>query len=94
MSGTIQIQYADEAVGSYTLHRSPVPRRGFLQLLPGQGEDGYGRKIRTDLVLRFAGESRTYRVYATCFSNAASHWVTRKGVRLWLRDHFQDEVLD
>lgn len=89
-----EIQYADVVVGAYTLHRTLVPRRGPMQLLPGQGEDGYGRKIRTDIVLKFAGESRTYRVYATCFSNVASHWVVWKGVRLWLRDHSQDEVLD
>jgi hypothetical protein len=94
MSGTIQIQYADVVVGNYSLHRSPVSRRGFLGSLPGQGDDGYGRKITTEIKLKFAGESRAYRVYSTCFSNAASHWIIRKGVKLWLRDHSQDEVLD
>ncbi len=44
-----QITYADEVVGPYTLHRRPVPRRGLLQLAPGQGADGYGRKISTDI---------------------------------------------
>lgn len=90
----IDIQYADVVVGAYSLHRAPVVRRGFMGLLPGQGDDGYGRKITTEIMLRFEGESRKYRVYATCFSNVASHWVIRKGVKLWLRDHFQDEILD
>jgi hypothetical protein len=35
-----QIKYAE----NYTLHRRPVPKRGMLQLSPGQGADGYGKK--------------------------------------------------
>ena len=90
----VTIVYADDAVGSYTLHRRPVPRRGILHLLPGQSAEGYGRKITTDLVLKFRGDTREHRVYATCFSNAASHWITHHGRKLWLKTHFQDEILD
>ena len=82
----VVIVYAD-AVGSYKLHRRPVARRGgILGLLPGQSEDGYGRKITTDLVLVFNGETRERRVYATCFSNCASHWITHNRRTLWLHD--------
>jgi hypothetical protein len=90
---TITITYADDAVGSYTLHRRPV-QRGKMQLLPGQGQDGYGEKITTDIMLKFSGDTRELRVYATCFSNAASHWIVYKGTKLWLRTHFQSDILD
>jgi hypothetical protein len=85
MTAATAIAYAD-TLGSYKLYRRPVARRGgVLGLLPGQGVDGYGRKITTDLVLVFDGETRERRVYATCFSNAASHWITHNGRTLWLR---------
>ena len=90
----IKIVYADDAVGPYTLHRRPVPRRGVLQLLPGQSAVGYGRKITTDLVLRFEGDTQERRVYATCYSNAASHWIVHHGTKLWLKTHFLEEILD
>lgn len=90
----VKIVYADDAVGSYTLHRRPVPRRGILQLAPGQSAEGYGNKITTDLVLKFRGDTTERRVYATCFSNAASHWIVHNRKQLWLRTHFQDEIMD
>lgn len=89
-----QIQYADEVVGEYTLHRRPVAKRGMLQLLPGQGADGYGRKITTDICLKFAGEKRERRVYCCCFSNSGTCYVLVKGQPLYLKSHFQDEVQD
>jgi len=47
----------------------------------------------TDIILIFNGESkRKYRVYATCFSNCASHWITYQGQTLHLGTHFQDEI--
>lgn len=90
----VEIVYADAAVGSYTLHSCPVPRRGVLQLAPGQSAEGYGRKITTDIVLKFRGDTQERRVYATCFSNAASHWIIHHGTKLWLRSHSQDEILE
>lgn len=79
------VQYVPEG---YKLYRSPVKMTGpsWNRLLPGQGQDGYGRKITTDIVCQLPGEQRQYRVYATCFSNVASHWILWKGQRLHLRD--------
>lgn len=66
----------------------PVTRRGpsWNQMLPGQGADGYGKKISTDRVLVFPDSKKQYRVYATCFSNCASHWIVKNGQTLHLRD--------
>jgi hypothetical protein len=44
---------------------------------------GYGARIPTDKMLRVG--KRLYRVYATCYGNAASCWVTIRGQRLYLR---------
>ena len=88
------IRYVDEVLGDYTLHRRPVPRQGMLQLLPGQGQDGYGDKITTDLVIKVKGETRERRVYCICHSNAGANYILCKDGRLYLRTHFQDEVLD
>ena len=63
----------------------PVKRRGMLALSPGQNADCYGSKISTDRMVRFQGEKRLYRVYATCYSNAASHWIIRHGQTLHIR---------
>jgi len=62
----------------------PVKRRGgILNLAPGQSEDGYGSKITTDTMVRL--DNRLYRVYATCYSNVASHWIIKGGQKLHLR---------
>lgn len=47
---------------------------------------GYGQKIPTQYMIRISNansyglQNRWYRVYATCFSNCASHWVTVNNV--------------
>jgi hypothetical protein len=51
----------------------------------GQGEDGYGRKITTDYVVRVNDDKQWKRVYCTCFSNNGSVWFTRKGVQYHFR---------
>lgn len=61
---------------------------------PGQGADGYGRKISTDLMLQFKGEKRKYRVYCVCFSNAGSHYIIRNKKSLYLGTVFQEEIKD
>lgn len=65
----------------------PVKMRhvGFgMMAYPGQGDDGYGMRITTDKKVEFKG--RWYRVYATCFSNCASYWITVRGEgRLYLQ---------
>ena len=64
--------------------RKPVPRRGMLQLAPGQGADGYGSKISTDFIAIIGGIQ--HRVYYCCFSNAGSHYVLVKGETFYLRE--------
>ena len=45
---------------------------------------GYGSKLTTIYKVPYLG--RLYRVYATCFSNCASHWILSKGEKLHVRD--------
>jgi len=77
------VQYAEPG---YKLETKAVSTGGFLQLRPGQAPGGYGSRITTDRVLVYPGSNRKYRVYATCYSNVASHWITKGGARLYLRD--------
>jgi hypothetical protein len=51
----------------------------------GRGSDGYGRKIATQYKVRLDGFGPWRRVYATCFSNCASHWVVVRGKAYNLR---------
>jgi hypothetical protein len=67
-----------------TFTRNPVPRRGMLQLAPGQGLHGYGNKISSDYMAHVNG--RAYRVYCTCYSNVASYYIVSKGEKLFVRD--------
>jgi len=48
-----------------------------------QTASGYGKRLTTSRQALYNG--RWYRVYATCFSNAASCWIETKGQRLYLR---------
>ena len=45
---------------------------------------GYGSKIPSHYGLLYGG--RRYRVYAICFSNVASYYVTIRGDRLYVPD--------
>ena len=49
----------------------------------GMNAMGYGQKITTIYKAPFNG--RLFRVYATCFSNCASHWIMSKGVKFFIR---------
>jgi len=71
------ITYVRNAFPDAKYSRVPVARWGILQHAPGQGADGYGKKITTDYMVRIG--KMAYRVYATCFSNCASHWIVVKG---------------
>jgi len=58
--------------------------------LPGQDDEGYGSKITTDreaLVRDPEGKRnpKWYRVYATCYGNASSHWVRAFGSRYYIQ---------
>lgn len=55
---------------------------GVPRMLPGQDEMGYGSKITTNRQVKVG--NRWFRVYATCFSNAASHWILKAGKKLFL----------
>ncbi len=89
-----EIKYAKDVVGEFALHRRPVRKRGVMQIAPGQGADGYGRKITTDICLRFKDEKKERRVYCCCFSNSCTNYIIYKGQALYLRTHFQSEVLN
>ena len=97
---TTTVKYAEQEIGPYQLYRRPVKRRGILQLAPGQGADGYGRKIHTDFILQFKDENgvpqgKKYRVYCVCFSNAGSNYILVKGQALYIRDyHSISEIPD
>ncbi len=89
----IVIQYAHD-IGEYKLYSRPVLRKfGPLLLMPGQNQSGYGDKITMDYMLVFDHKPKAFRVYATCWSNAASHWINWHGKRVHLRTHFQNEII-
>jgi hypothetical protein len=48
-------------------------------------QDGYGDKIPTPYKVQFG--KRNYRVYAICWSNAASHYILIQGERYFLHDY-------
>ena len=74
-SGSYGRIYADVADLVY----APLPwQRAGLQ----QTASGYGGKLTTDKKIHYCG--RLYRLYATCYSNAASVWFTVKGVRIYV----------
>lgn len=79
--------------GPISLTRSTpkgVRRTAWGTYYPGQNMEGYGSKITTDYILTYKG--RKYRVYATCFSNAASYWVTVKGEKTHLPPFDQSDI--
>jgi hypothetical protein len=85
MTTTTSIRYATE-LGKYRLFRRHCHPHG-------QGQDGYGMKITTSIMLQFEDEKRPRRVYCTCFSNAGSCWILRKGEKFYV-DAYQSEVED
>lgn len=84
----------------YVLKVKPVPRRGVLQLAPGQNQDGYGDRISTDYMIRDPNDAnvkqrnRWYRVFTICWSNSGSFYIERRGLRLWLRSNELEEARD
>lgn len=55
-----------------------------IALLPfGRGGTGYHAKQATSYKTQYNG--RIYRVYSTCYGNAASLWIMVKGVKLFVR---------
>ena len=66
------IKHAEDIYDKVESKTVPVPRRGMMQLAPGQGADGYGRKIATDYMVRFNGKGPWLRVYCCCYSNSGT----------------------
>lgn len=61
--------------------------------IPGLRQDGYGRKISTQYMIRFKGSRHWRRVYQTQISNVGSLWIWTKDGRLFVRDHnLQDAI--
>ena len=93
----VVVRYVEDEFGSFTLHRRPVPKTGpsWFQRSPGQSEEGYGDKITTDIMLKLRKDNRLRRVYAICWSNAASHYILIRGKAFYLRGHYvQSDILD
>ena len=51
-----------------------------------QTATGYGSKLTTEYMLHLPERKQPYRVYAVCWSNAASFYILKAGNRLFLRD--------
>jgi hypothetical protein len=86
MENTVTYQNAPYTV---TIKQLWWQKQGLMQTATG-----YGRKLVTDYMLSIPGAARPYRVYAICFSNCASHYILRKGERLFLRDCELDQARD
>ena len=59
-----------------------------------QTATGYGRKLTTEYMLHVPDAPRPYRVYAICYSNAASFYILRKGQMLFLHDYELENARD
>lgn len=70
------IKYLDEALIQSFREDLTAPRYG-------RNAYGYGLKIPTHKWLKV--RNRWRRVYATCFSNAATHWIVLDGAKVYLR---------
>lgn len=72
-AGRLSVNYPEDLV------HAPLDwqRRGLQQ-----SASGYGAKLTTSHKLSLNG--KLYRVYSTCYSNAASHWVTVKGRKIFI----------
>lgn len=46
---------------------------------PNPNPEGYGDRIPTRWIVKFPGENKEYKVWAICYSNAASHYIIRNG---------------
>lgn len=58
----------------------------------GYDEMGYCMKGSTDYFVLLAGSKKKYRVWVTCVSNCASHWIIEGGQKLHLPDLTRSEI--
>ena len=89
MSTVTEVKYLMDCFKGVTFREVPVPRKGFMGLAPGQGSDGYGRKISTDYMARI--NNRWHRVYCVCYSNSGSLYVILRSGRFYIRDFDMQE---
>ena len=79
-----------------TLYRESMPASAIHSTwgtrLPGQSQEGYGKKITTPHMVKTPGSNKWRRVYATCFSNTASHWIICNTKKLHLDVITWDEI--
>lgn len=80
------INYVDKKfINQFTYKKPP--------LNDGRTLDGYGSKIATCYIAHCNDRTQPRRVYATCFSNAASLWIMVKGEKRFIRDNIEvDEI--
>ena len=85
----MSVDYLEDNFTNYLVEIDP-PKR-----LPRVRLDGYGHKIPTSYVVNFSQPKKRCRVYATCWSNVVSFWVTRNGkvyhLQSWDFDRANDE---
>ena len=72
------VKYLDNNNGRYSFYQKPAP-------LSGQTATGYGNRIPCNQMVIDLQTKRHYRVYAICYSNCASLYVTIKGERFFIR---------
>jgi len=72
-----QLRYLRDVAPAAEFFYAPCGYGGPHNPRPGQGADGYGRKISTDYVVRYGG--RTRRVYVCQCSNAGTAYVVDGG---------------
>ena len=71
------IRYAEKFFGVTLDSTGPAPQYGKTVM-------GYGSKIPTHHRVRLNSEGPWRRVYATCYSNVASHWIMVLGIKYHL----------
>ena len=82
----MSVQYPETHATIINSKTVRTKKRGMMCFSPGQSDSGYGAKIATDTmvqVVQIPRNNRWYRVYCTCFSNVASHWIMVKGKRMY-----------
>ena len=48
---------------------------------------GFGSKIPTQYKIRLISNNRAYRLYAHCYSNCASYYIVKNGIKHWIAEH-------
>jgi len=77
------VNYLGDIKGdTFTVYKAGYPRNA--------SHTGYGDKIPTEYKVIYG--NRHYRVYAICWSNAASFYIRIKGERYFIHDYDLDNI--